>query len=180
MWVQVIQSPLGVLAAYWSELGLSRIAFGPPDHPAPGDLDSAAASLAPLAEKTGGGPRALAGAFDEYFEGGELVFSLSHLDWTGTPQFHRRVLERCAQIGRGETLSYGQLATLVGSPGAARAVGQAMARNRWPLIVPCHRVLGQSGRLTGYSGAGGTLTKQALLDFESGRSCLPAFALQSV
>lgn len=173
MWVQSIESPLGILTAYWSELGLSRIAFG-----AVGD--SAPAGLVPHPETLSGGPLALASALAEYFDGGELLFSLAHFDWTGTPAFHRRVLERCVEIQRGQTLSYGQLAALVGSAGAARAVGQAMARNRWPLVVPCHRVVGHSGRLTGYSGAGGTLTKQALLDFESGRGCLPTLGLQSV
>ncbi|MCC6510109.1 MAG: methylated-DNA--[protein]-cysteine S-methyltransferase [Pirellulaceae bacterium] len=103
---------------------------------------------------------------EDYFAGGELEFPLAHLDWSGTPEFHRRVLQRCVQIARGETWTYGQLAKAVGSPGAARAVGQAMARNRWPLIVPCHRVLGHSGKLTGYSGQGGTATKRWLLDRE--------------
>lgn len=179
MWVQVIQSPLGVLRAYWSELGLSRIAFGPPDHPSEAESDVALDILAAPPANLRGGPRALASALAEYFHGGDLLFSVDHFDWTGTPPFHRRVLERCAQIERGQTLTYGQLAALVGSPSAARAVGQAMARNRWPLIVPCHRVVGHSGRMTGYSGAGGTLTKQALLDFESGRGCLPTLDLQT-
>ncbi len=69
------------------------------------------------------------------------------------------VLRRCAKIRRGEFMTYGQLAAAVGNPQAARAVGQVMARNRWPLIVPCHRVVGHSGKLTGYSGIGGTDTK---------------------
>jgi methylated-DNA-[protein]-cysteine S-methyltransferase len=171
MWIQEMESPLGILTAYWSELGLSRIAFGPPD-----DGDHAGGASLPASFHSGS--RALAGGLAEYFRGGDLVFALAHFDWTGTPEFHRRVLERCAQIPRGKTLTYGQLASLVGSPGAARAVGQAMARNRWPLVVPCHRVVGHSGRMTGYSGAGGTLTKRALLDFEAGQSPLLTLGLQ--
>ena len=165
MWIQVIESPLGDLTAYWSELGLSRLAFG--QHAE----EKSQASVVSIGATAG--PRALASALAEYFDGGELEFALAHIDWTGTPVFHRRVLEHCAQIPRAQTLSYGKLASAVGSPGAARAVGQAMARNRWPLVIPCHRVLGHSGRLTGYSGAGGVDTKRSLLDFEAGLATLP-------
>ena len=159
MWIQVIGSPLGDLSAYWSEFGLSRLTFG---RTVEESLQTTSDSSALPA-----GPRALASSLAEYFDGGELDFPLAHIDWTGTPEFHRRVLLLCAQIGRGQTMTYGALAASAGSPGAARAVGQAMARNRWPLIIPCHRVLGHSGRLTGYSGSGGTDTKRALLDFEA-------------
>ena len=75
-------------------------------------------------------------------------------------------VERPTPFRVGETLTYGQLAKLAGSPHAARAVGGAMARNRWPLIVPCHRVVGSSGKLTGYSGEGGLKTKHWLLEHE--------------
>lgn len=101
-----------------------------------------------------------------YFETGELTWSLDHLDWTGVSEFHREVLTLCHAIPLGETLTYGQLAKLAGSPHAARAVGGAMARNRWPLIIPCHRVVGSSGKLTGYSGEGGLKTKHWLLEHE--------------
>ena len=108
----------------------------------------------------------LADALDTYFATGELPWSLSHLDWDGVSEFHREVLRLCHAIPVGETLTYGQLAKLAGSPHAARAVGGAMARNRWPLIVPCHRVVGSSGKLTGYSGEGGLKTKHWLLEHE--------------
>ena len=160
MWIHVIESPLGDLSAYWSELGISRLCFGRAVQGV-AHIDSSAAGPA-------AGARALVSSLAEYFDGGELDFPLAHIDWTGTPDFHRRVLELCAQIERGQTMTYGALAAAAGSPGAARAVGQAMARNRWPLIIPCHRVLGHAGRLTGYSGSGGTDTKRALLDFEAG------------
>jgi methylated-DNA-[protein]-cysteine S-methyltransferase len=162
MWIQVIESPLGDLTAYWSELGISRLTFGRQE-----EFDAEVAGSG--AES---GPRALVSCLAEYFDGGELEFPLAHLDWTGTPDFHRRVLQRCAQIGRGQTMTYGGLAAATGSPAAARAVGQVMARNRWPLIIPCHRVVGHSGRLTGYSGIGGVDTKRLLLDFEGGGSLL--------
>lgn len=173
MRIQVIESPLGELTAIWSDLGLCKLTFGliaSAEMPEGQPISQAAGIKA--------GPRALASAMAEYFSGGELSFPLAHCDWTATPEFHMRVLQRCAKIVRGETLTYGQLAAAVGSPAAARAVGQAMARNRWPLIIPCHRVVGHSGKLTGYSGAGGTVTKQALLDFESGRA-LPVLCTES-
>lgn len=163
MRIQVIESPLGELTAIWTGLGLGKLNFG-----SLSTLDFADAEVLSRSSKSLAGPRALESALSEYFSGGELSFPLAHCDWTGTPAFHLRVLERCAEIARGQTLTYGQLASSVGSPGAARAVGQAMARNRWPLIIPCHRVVGHSGRLTGYSGAGGTATKRILLDFELG------------
>jgi methylated-DNA-[protein]-cysteine S-methyltransferase len=81
-------------------------------------------------------------------------------------EFQRRVLRRCRQIPYGKTLSYGQLAAEAGSPGAARAVGNCMAANRIPLIIPCHRVLRADGRPGAYSAPGGTRTKKRLLALE--------------
>lgn len=171
MWIQVMQSPLGELSAYWSSLGISRLLFGRSSdelHQAVGEKPASTF-----------GAHALASAMHEYFQGGPLDFPLGYIDWTGTPEFHRRVLEACTMVVRGQTRTYGQLAIVAGSPGAARAVGQAMARNRWPLIIPCHRVVGQSGQMTGYSGAGGVDTKRALLDFEAGRKLMPSISRQT-
>lgn len=106
-------------------------------------------------------------AVDCYFESGQFLWDLDQLDWQDVSPFHRRVLRECYRIAPGTTLSYGELAAKVDSPGAARAVGAAMARNRWPLLIPCHRVVGSSGKLTGYSGVGGIHTKRQLLDLEA-------------
>jgi len=85
------------------------------------------------------------------------------------PPFTRQVLEALlARVGHGETVTYGELAALAGQPGKARAVGQAMARNPWPLIVPCHRVLGAGGCLTGYTNPHGLPLKELLLQMEGG------------
>lgn len=86
-----------------------------------------------------------------------------HLD--GTP-FQRRVWEQLRRIPYGQTRSYGELAAALGNPGASRAVGLANGRNPIGIIVPCHRVVGANGRLTGYGG--GLDRKKRLLDFESG------------
>lgn len=80
--------------------------------------------------------------------------------------FQRLVWQACREIPPGETLSYGQLAQVVGSPGAARAVGSCMAKNRIPLIIPCHRVIGSSGKLHGFSAPQGLSMKQRLLQLE--------------
>jgi methylated-DNA-[protein]-cysteine S-methyltransferase len=86
------------------------------------------------------------------------------IEWL-TP-FARRVVTACRKIRRGETRSYGDLAAACGSPGAARAVGSVMAKNRFPLIVPCHRVVGSGGGLGGYSAPDGLRMKRRLLAME--------------
>ena len=89
------------------------------------------------------------------------------LEIEATP-FVRRVYEIVRSIPRGATRTYGEVARAAGRPGAARAVGSAMARNRHCLFIPCHRVVGTAG-LGGYSAAGGLATKRRLLAIESGR-----------
>ena len=83
---------------------------------------------------------------------GEPVAFPDALDFSAATPFQRAVWQATREIPRGQTRSYGWLAAKVGRPRAARAVGQAMATNRWPLIVPCHRVVSSNGRLGGYGG----------------------------
>ena len=87
------------------------------------------------------------------------------LDLAGLPPFHEKVLAAARRISYGRTATYGELAARAGSPRAARAVGQAMAHNPVPLIIPCHRVLAAGGRLGGYGG--GLDLKRRLLGLES-------------
>ncbi|MFG3172059.1 methylated-DNA--[protein]-cysteine S-methyltransferase [Streptomyces sp. NPDC048200] len=101
---------------------------------------------------------------DAYFAG-ELKEFTVELRLAGTP-FQRSVWDRLRKIPYGETRSYGELAEALGNLGASRAVGLANGRNPIGIIVPCHRVVGASGGLTGYGG--GLDRKQRLLDFESG------------
>ncbi len=101
----------------------------------------------------------------EYFAGKRKSFSIP-LDMRGT-HFQRSVWEALLAIPFGETRTYGQLAQQVGNPQAARAVGAANGRNPISIIVPCHRVIGSSGKLTGF--AGGLETKERLLDMEQER-----------
>ncbi|MFE9772020.1 methylated-DNA--[protein]-cysteine S-methyltransferase [Streptomyces sp. NPDC005931] len=99
-----------------------------------------------------------------YFTGESREFTLP-LRLHGTP-FQRRVWDLLTRIPYGQTRTYGQLADALGSPRASRAVGLANGRNPIGIVVPCHRVIGASGALTGYGG--GLARKQRLLDFERG------------
>ena len=98
--------------------------------------------------------------------GGPTELSAVTLDMRGVPEFHRDVYVITRAIARGSTQTYGSIALQLGDAGAARAVGQALGRNPFPIIVPCHRVLGAGGKLGGFSGSGGTITKLRLLTIE--------------
>lgn len=106
----------------------------------------------------------VAGQLREYFDGKRWRFDV-HLSPRGTP-FQRRVWKAVAGIPFGQTRSYGSIAAEIGEPNAVRAVGAANGQNPWPIVVPCHRVIGSDGSLTGYGG--GLPIKRALLDFERG------------
>jgi methylated-DNA-[protein]-cysteine S-methyltransferase len=88
------------------------------------------------------------------------------LDMDEVPEFHRRVYDVARAIPAGETLSYGEIAARLGEPGAAQAVGKALGRNPFPIIVPCHRVLAANGALHGFSAPGGIETKRRMLAIE--------------
>src|SRR4029078_1191921 len=77
------------------------------------------------------------------------------LDMDAVPPFHRRVYEQARRIPPGSKLSYGELALQLGTPGSARAVGQALGRNPFPIVVPCHRVFAANGKLGGFTANGG-------------------------
>jgi len=88
------------------------------------------------------------------------------LDMSLVPAFHRRVYELARKIPAGRTLSYGEVASRIGSPGAARAVGQALGKNPFAIVVPCHRVLAAGGKPGGFSASGGIDTKLKMLRIE--------------
>jgi O-6-methylguanine DNA methyltransferase len=110
------------------------------------------------------------GAIERLLSGDAVDFSELELDLDGVPPFHRRVYEYARRIPPGSTLSYGELATQIGSPGAARAVGQALGRNPFPIVVPCHRVFAAGGKVGGFTATGGINTKRRLLALETPRS----------
>jgi methylated-DNA-[protein]-cysteine S-methyltransferase len=143
-----MDSPLGSLTLASSCLGLASVQFGlnmPPD----GIIDDEA-------------NREVTRQLQEYFEGKRTQFDLS-LDVQGTP-FQLAVWDELRKIPYGSTCSYIDIARALGKPGAARAVGMANHENPVAVIVPCHRVVGSDGSLTGY--AGGLHIKQQLLSIE--------------
>jgi methylated-DNA-[protein]-cysteine S-methyltransferase len=109
-----------------------------------------------------------------YFDGENVDFSTDPaVSLDGLTSFDRKVLQTCRRIPSGEITTYGDLAVRVGHPGAARAVGSALARNPIPLIIPCHRVLRTDGSLGGFSAPGGLTTKQKLLRHEQSEDAVP-------
>ena len=102
----------------------------------------------------------------EFFQGERSSFDLP-LDWSRFTPFAGAILRELAKVPLGGSLTYGDLAQRAGYPGCARAVGRVMAGNPYPILLPCHRVVGRDGRLTGYSGGEGIKTKSRLLEFEA-------------
>jgi methylated-DNA-[protein]-cysteine S-methyltransferase len=120
----------------------------------------------PGSEKSGAAStRQACSQLDEYFTGTRRVFELK-LEPQGT-EFQKKVWNALLRIPFGETRSYRQIAEAIGHPLAWRAVGQAANRNPIPIIIPCHRLVGAGGSLTGY--AGGLYLKKRLLELEQGR-----------
>ena len=159
----VVESPVGPLFVAASDRGLAAISFeSDPDE----QLDRFARIAGPRVLRS---PRSIDLArreLDEYFEGERHAFDLS-LDLRGLPPFTLSVLRELARVPYGKTTTYGALAAKVGHPRAARAVGTVMNRNRIPIVLPCHRVVGATGDLTGY--AGGLDRKVRLLELEGAR-----------
>jgi methylated-DNA-[protein]-cysteine S-methyltransferase len=113
-----------------------------------------------------------------YFEGKETDFSDVRLDLGDQDEFFRQIYDAARRVGWGRTTTYGALAKELGAgPEAARDVGQAMAKNPVPLIIPCHRVLAAGGKLGGFSAPGGSTSKIHMLELEGIRAA-PARAAQ--
>lgn len=109
---------------------------------------------------------------EQYAAGAETDFADCNLDLDGCTPFQRRVLTATREIGYGMTVTYAQLARKVGAPRAARAVGNVMARNPMPILIPCHRVTATGGGWGGYSAPQGVTLKRRLLAMES-VACIP-------
>jgi|SRR5688572_16926205 methylated-DNA-[protein]-cysteine S-methyltransferase len=107
------------------------------------------------------------GAITALLSGQAIALSDLAVDMDRVPAFDRRVYEVARTIRPGETLTYGEVAARIGEPHSARDVGQALARNPFPIVVPCHRVLAAAGKLGGFSARGGAATKRRLLAIEA-------------
>jgi methylated-DNA-[protein]-cysteine S-methyltransferase len=112
------------------------------------------------------GVAAAIAAIERLLAGAPEDLSSVVLDMDDVPEFHHRVYDAARSIPPGETRSYGEIATALGEPGAAQAVGKALGRNPFPIIVPCHRVLAADGKLHGFSAPGGLETKRRMLALE--------------
>lgn len=107
----------------------------------------------------------LADDLRRFYAGEDVDFDVT-LDLDGVTAFSRKIYTELRKVERGTVVTYGELAERVGAPGAARGVGQAMARNPLPPIVPCHRVIASDGTIGGFSAVGGTNVKERLLALE--------------
>ena len=106
--------------------------------------------------------------------GEKVDLSDAPLDLSQTPEFHARVYEIARAIPPGETLTYGEIAVKLGDRLLARDVGQALGKNPWPIVVPCHRVTAAGGKPGGFSARGGVNTKLKLLGIEGARAAAQA------
>jgi len=161
-----IDSPIGPLLAATTGSGLAWLGYVTPGRPR---------GVADLAHRVGAMPvedpvalRDVEAQLADYFAGGRRMFDFA-LDLSlGPGGFAAQALKVTATIPYGETMSYGEVAAEAGSPGAARAVGNAMRANSIAIVVPCHRVLAAGGRIGGYMGgeASGLSVKRHLLALE--------------
>lgn len=149
----IYESPIGMLSISCTEDGVKAVGFGRENaEQNPGTQSSKADEML---KKT-------IGELEEYFEGKRKTFTVPCV-MEGT-EFQKKVWEALTEIPYGETRSYKEIAVQVGNPKASRAVGMANHRNPIAIIVPCHRVVGANGKLTGY--AGGLDIKEKLLELE--------------
>lgn len=156
-------TPVGRLLVAASERGLCRISFDPePER----EMEALARLFGARVLRSPGPVERVQRELDEYFEGRRREFDLP-VDLSPVPAFQRLVLDELVRVPYGRIETYGGLAARVGRPRAARAVGGALNRNPVPIVVPCHRVVGASGSLTGYGG--GLERKERLLELEGAR-----------
>lgn len=164
----LFDTAIGVCGIVWNEIGLAGTAL--PDR----DPETLRERLirrwpqAVEAEPSGQAAEAVAAIQSLMIDGRTDLTSLK-LDETGLSDFLKRVYAAARAVPPGQTRTYGEIARAAGAPGEARAVGQAMGKNPWPIVVPCHRVMGADGRLTGFSAPGGVETKLKLLSIEQAR-----------
>jgi methylated-DNA-[protein]-cysteine S-methyltransferase len=142
---------------------VKRLTFG---HKSAAEVRRALVDQSPGQAKSGKPDTSLVRRLQEYAAGRADSFHDVAVDFGPVSDFRRRVYEQCREIPLGRTMSYAELAAKAGAPGAARAVGNCMAANGIPLLVPCHRVVCTDGSLGSYSAAGGVATKRKILALE--------------
>lgn len=150
----------GVVASYKGVLEVFL-----PVSPTPEELESLIVRLYPLQHGENQLTIKAADMLRKYFSGQRVDFDLP-LDLEDCSEFRRTVYKAVAGIAYGTLKTYAEVAAAIGRSGAARGIGSAMAANRLPIIIPCHRVIGSDGKMTGYSAPGGTGRKADLLEME--------------
>ena len=156
----VPETPVGPLLVGVTDRGVCRISFDPaPEH----HLETLARLYGPRVLRASRPVALVRRELDEYFAGRRRRFDVEP-DLRHVAPYHLRVLSELAHVEYGHTTTYGALAGRTGNPRAARAVGTVMNRNPVPIVLPCHRVVGASGKLTGYGG--GLDRKEWLLRLE--------------
>ena len=156
----ITDTPVGPLLVGVTDHGVCRISYDPDSEH---HLESLAKQFGPRVLRSSKPVDHIRRELDEYFEGRRRRFDLEP-DLRGLSPYNQKVLAELARVQYGHTTTYGTLAALTGNPRAARAVGTIMNRNPIPIVLPCHRVVGASGSLTGY--AGGLERKEQLLRLE--------------
>jgi methylated-DNA-[protein]-cysteine S-methyltransferase len=162
----VFETAAGFCAIAWSDAGITR--FMLPSSTADATEDNLRRRRTDA--RPGTPPPHVMAAIDaakRYFNGEKIDFSALQLDLRGQDEFFRRIYAAARRVSWGNTTTYGALAKELGAgPEVARDVGQAMAKNPVPLIIPCHRVLAAGGKLGGFSAPGGSAAKQRMLELE--------------
>jgi len=172
----LFESAIGRCGIAWSEQGLLRVQL--PEATEEKTLHRLATGDELIAARR---PPRIARAIERlvrHLKGDLQDFADLPLDVSGLAPFRRRVYEAARKVPAGRTMTYGELASRIGTPDAARAVGQALGANPFAIVVPCHRILAANGRMGGFSAHGGVGTKARLLGIEGvspGRQTLPMF-----
>lgn len=156
-------SPIGRLLVAVTRRGLVAVVFEDGDEDRHAAVDRFARELSPRIVTSPAATDEVRRELDEYFAGERRRFEV-RIDRRLMHPFAREVLAATSRVGYGRLATYGQIAARIGRPKAARAVGAALGSNPVPIVLPCHRVIGASGRLTGY--AGGLDRKELLLALE--------------
>ena len=160
-------SELGWMAVAWSEGRLLRLTMGHPSAAsATASIEADLGLIVAEAEEMPNWVVELSRRLQSYSAGNVERFDDVPLDLSYLSEFQARVVRVCRKISRGRVRSYGELAAAAGSPGASRAVGSTMARNRFPIIIPCHRVVAAGGAIGGFSARDGINLKRRMLELE--------------
>jgi methylated-DNA-[protein]-cysteine S-methyltransferase len=149
-------TPLGICAIAWNDNGLTRFLLPDPERGTGNTEADPPTWVHDVIERV-----------QRHLTGDAQDFSDVRFDFSRLPEFVRVVLRATLEVKAGHTATYGEIATAIGQPlVASRAVGSALGDNPWPLLIPCHRIVAATGKMTGFSGPGGVATKIKLLAVE--------------